>query len=434
MLSFVHLSDIHFHKYSGDNYDVDEDLRNEILLDIKDEFPKYINKTTGVLVCGDVAFSGQKSEYFVAISFLNEILKSLSLSEADVYCVPGNHDVDQNAPKTEPAVYDLQKDLAEQVNQVSYDTKIADIFRGKISPMTLYKTIECYNNNFAAQYSCYFSTDKLYWENSLKINEKYELSIWGINSTIISNADDHKDPKIERKMRLSEIQIPRRRANTIFMTLCHHPPECWVDQGSCLANKLDQRVMVQLYGHKHLQSIRKSNNSIIVGSGAAHPSRKEPDWLPRYNWITLDIENIYGTEYLVVRIYPRIWNGDKFVCDSKNCINSCAERNVFSEYKLILNLDTFQADEQMIERETKMETKEITKNKIDTSWQREFVYDFINLPFLVRCSILDKYGLCLPEDEGKKHTEFIADIIQRAEAKNCVHALITEVNKKRENL
>ena len=30
-ISFVHLSDIHFTKFSGDNLDLDEDLRNEIL-------------------------------------------------------------------------------------------------------------------------------------------------------------------------------------------------------------------------------------------------------------------------------------------------------------------------------------------------------------------------------------------------------------------
>jgi len=28
MLSFIHLSDIHFQKYSGDAYDLDADLRN----------------------------------------------------------------------------------------------------------------------------------------------------------------------------------------------------------------------------------------------------------------------------------------------------------------------------------------------------------------------------------------------------------------------
>lgn len=35
MISFVHLSDIHFTKWSKGSFDIDSDLRNEIILDIK---------------------------------------------------------------------------------------------------------------------------------------------------------------------------------------------------------------------------------------------------------------------------------------------------------------------------------------------------------------------------------------------------------------
>ena len=43
MLSFIHLSDIHFHKYSGDAYDIDHDLRCEIIRDISYEYRKKIS-------------------------------------------------------------------------------------------------------------------------------------------------------------------------------------------------------------------------------------------------------------------------------------------------------------------------------------------------------------------------------------------------------
>ena len=87
MLSFIHLSDIHFHKYSGDKYDVDSDLRNEIIRDIHLEYPKYINSATGILICGDIAFSGQSKEYQVAKEFLADILSDLGLKETDVFIV-----------------------------------------------------------------------------------------------------------------------------------------------------------------------------------------------------------------------------------------------------------------------------------------------------------------------------------------------------------
>ena len=71
-LTFIHLSDIHFNKYSGDNYDLDSDLRNEILEDIKREHDT-IGCPSGILICGDIAYSGKKIEYDNAITFLNEL-------------------------------------------------------------------------------------------------------------------------------------------------------------------------------------------------------------------------------------------------------------------------------------------------------------------------------------------------------------------------
>lgn len=95
MLSFIHLSDIHFHKYSGDAYDIDHDLRCEIIRDISYEYRKKISTIDGILICGDIAFSGDEQQYNSATTFLNEICNALNLDKSHVFCVPGNHDIDQ---------------------------------------------------------------------------------------------------------------------------------------------------------------------------------------------------------------------------------------------------------------------------------------------------------------------------------------------------
>lgn len=95
MLSFIHLSDIHFQKYSGDAYDLDDDLRNELLIDLSKNFPKNISNANGILICGDIAFSAQEREYAVASDFLEQVCQRVSLDPSMVFCVPGNHDVDQ---------------------------------------------------------------------------------------------------------------------------------------------------------------------------------------------------------------------------------------------------------------------------------------------------------------------------------------------------
>ena len=371
---------------------------------------------------GDIAFSGQSKEYQVAKEFLADILSDLGLKETDVYCVPGNHDVDQSIPKKEPAVYYTQKMLEEQVDQNKFDEAIADIFHSVISRKTLYAPIDCYNSEFALQYSCDVTIDNPYWEKTFYLSDGFMLSLWGINSTIISNADDHKEKTAERKMRVSRNQIPKRKANTIYMTLCHHPPECWNDANNELINLINKRAMVQLYGHKHLQTIEADENTIIVGSGATHPSRTEPDWIPRYNWITIDLVNDNAICYLEVKIYPRIWNGCEFICDESNCTVESETKMDYFVHRLNIT------DNITLANTTSAQTQ--SKIAAETLWKRSFVYSFINLPFVTRQSILEKLELFSPEeDEGKKHSEMIPDIINRAETKQCVQALVEEVNK-----
>ena len=385
MLSFIHLSDIHFHRYSGDKYDPDADLRNEIIRDIQLEYPNYINTATGILLCGDIAFSGQIEEYQIAKEFLSEILNSLELEETDVYCVPGNHDVDQAVPRKEPAIYLMQKQLENQVDQNRFDDFITSIFHSSISRKVLYTPIECYNTNFAVQYSCDLTMEKPYWKKSMELDDGFILSLWGINSTIISNSDDHKEKDVERKMRISRMQIPKREANTVYMTLCHHPTECWNDPDNELAHLINKRSVIQLYGHKHLQTIEKKDNTIIIGSGAAHPSRREPDWIPRYNWITINLVNDNSIRYLEVKIYPRIWNDDKFICDDSNCVEEAGKKMNYSYYKLAISDSVSYTNNTLTH---------VQSDIVDEpSWKRPFVYSFINLPTVTRQSILEMFEL-----------------------------------------
>ena len=116
MLSFIHLSDIHFHKYSGDAYDIDHDLRCEIIRDISYEYRKKISTIDGILICGDIAFSGDEQQYNSATTFLNEICNALNLDKSHVFCVPGNHDIDQKITSSQMAVALLQKKLDESIS------------------------------------------------------------------------------------------------------------------------------------------------------------------------------------------------------------------------------------------------------------------------------------------------------------------------------
>lgn len=428
VLAFIHLSDIHFRNYSGDPYDVDQDLRDELLRDISNCYNKHVHRVDGILICGDIAFSGKESEYDAASNFLNNIFGLLQLDKSRVFCVPGNHDVDQSVTKTGASVKYIQNTLKSKSSVDEYDAYLGQIFRNPQDAAALYSPISCYNEKFAAQYGCSLAPDRLIWAQEIQLDADYKLRLIGINSTIVSNESDHLENGTEEPMRIGKMQIPSRENNTIYLSLCHHPPECWFDPEHKLSQKMDHRVTIQLYGHKHLQTIQKTEKGLLIGSGATHPSRLEEGWVPRYNWITLDIKNIAIRKALEVRIFPRIldkaedkFESDKNVCDGKDYV----------EFLLDLPDQCTTGVNHIAGPEN--ESPEVSKISVH-SWERNFIYEFINLPFFRREAVLKKLNLSRPEDEGLKHSELLDAIVFRAKEQNSVAVLLEEMKKETERM
>ena len=431
MLSFVHLSDIHFQKYSGDAYDLDADLRNELLIDLSKNLPKSISTVSGILICGDIAFSAQESEYAVATDFLKEICQRVSLDPSRVFCVPGNHDVDQGVTRGSRSLRALQQELATAEPQEA-EKLLAQICRNHLDAQILCASIEHYNT-FAAKYHCGFAPNILAWEQNMPLDDTHTLCIVGMNSTLISSERDHVDDFTEQPMRLSLSQIPKRRANTIFLSLCHHPPTCWLDPEGKLQNKMDARVAVQLYGHKHLQTVQQADRSIAVGSGATHPVRTEKDWIPRYNWLTLKIEHKAGKEILKVRIYPRVLNKEEtaFITDP-----TLQNGQNYIEYDILGDGAEDISTDNIHEKIDTIYQSEV-ENPIGPpllvdSWERTFIYDFMNLPLYARKHVIEALSLDRLEDVGKSHSELLDRYIERTKA-TCQEAeLLKQVKAEKE--
>ena len=92
-ISWLHLSDFHF-RAEGDNFSqvVSCDaLARDIPSRLSDEFPLQF-----IVVTGDIAFSGQSSEYEIASAFFASLLDNLGLNAERLCIVPGNHDVDRS--------------------------------------------------------------------------------------------------------------------------------------------------------------------------------------------------------------------------------------------------------------------------------------------------------------------------------------------------
>ena len=133
-LSFIHLSDIHFVKSSNDPSDIDKDLREAIITDLKINGRENLENVAGILVTGDIAFSGNRKEYEIAKEYLNRVCDVFNISPSDVYCVPGNHDVNQaivngsdliftaqNAVDEESTIDDADKTFSKYINDNNFN-------------------------------------------------------------------------------------------------------------------------------------------------------------------------------------------------------------------------------------------------------------------------------------------------------------------------
>lgn len=424
MLAFIHLSDIHFNKSSGGRYDLDEDLRNELLRDVTLNYTKHIPKTDGILICGDVAFSGKQEQYDVAVSFLKHLCAQAHLDETEVFCVPGNHDVDQSVAAEEMGLKELQNALEAENCQGALDERVSRIMMGTKTHELLAKPLENYTEHFASQYSCNMR-DLLTWTHDFELDGRYSLRLFGINSTLISNADDHaaKWGTAQRPMRLSILQVPMNKDGVVYLTLCHHPPEHWNDPDGALARLMDDRVAVQLYGHKHLQKIIHRGKTLIVGSGATHPSRLEPDWQPRYNWLTLDV--VPEKDELKVAVYQRVYHNGRFVAD-------CEANGGMDCMTYYLQLDrpaSSPKNEKPLEEVRKSSENGAPTIIENISQQRRFVYDLMNLPDLSRERLLREFSLLDENDKGRRLSELVPLILERAEMKGCSKALFRKTSE-----
>lgn len=178
-ISFIHLSDIHFRRTSGNSYDIDSDLRNAVLMDIKYNLKKDVGNVNGILLGGDIAFAGREDEYKIANSFLKEIAVSLGKEECNIFCVPGNHDVNQDITRQSRSVYVAQCDIDSAQNLDEADWLLEKYMLDSSNPNLLYKPVEQYNK-FAELYACNIDSKKPIWEKYFELDNNMKLKLVGL--------------------------------------------------------------------------------------------------------------------------------------------------------------------------------------------------------------------------------------------------------------
>lgn len=300
--TFVHLSDIHFTGQSGDTcYDLDDDVRHELQRDAAD-FVQRVGAVTGILVTGDIAFSGSREEYVKAGSWLASFSTNVHCSEENVWVVPGNHDVDRRviakSVTTRMAHERLRTSSPEEI-----DAGLRELCDDPVTAGALFEPLRAYKE-FAARFQCGISPERPFWERDLQISDGTIIRLRGLCSVLASNSSDTRG-----RMILGTAQASVRREDGIeYVILCHHPPDWLLDHDRVTA-QLEAKVRLQLFGHKHSQRIQSINDGVRLTAGAMHPDRADREWEPMYNVLQF---GRLSNGLLALRVHTRKWN--KQVC------------------------------------------------------------------------------------------------------------------------
>ncbi|MCH8823490.1 MAG: metallophosphoesterase [Planctomycetes bacterium] len=314
MLNFLHLSDIHFSKPYQAVYDLDQQLRSELLRDAVEVKGEVGSPPHAILISGDIAFAGQSNEYEIAQQWISELCVSLNCPPENVWCVPGNHDVCHPTINADITIRMCHKELR-TCNPCSINSILEDYVKAPND--VLYAPLRNYNA-FAQKYNCPVDHSTPWWEEEFELNDGSMLRLRGLNSTLISDAEDNRG---SNKLVLGGYQYGISRSDGVeYMVMCHHPPDWLIDQDE-VSDGLKALTKVQLFGHKHRLRMTKVDESLILSAGAVHPSRQESDWMPRYNWIGVTIDTVDAERKMLVRVYPRVWQQENstFIADSNSC-------------------------------------------------------------------------------------------------------------------
>ncbi len=419
----IHLSDIHFKRESGVSvHDLDTNVRNELVIDATG-VSTDVGPVAGVLVTGDIAFSGGKREheYDHATDWLRHFCRAVGCPAENVWVVPGNHDVDRDRAK-QKVTRTLHQGIRAEGADV--DTELREIFSDAQSATALLEPLAAYNT-FAGRFGCSISAEKHYWERDLTLTCGTVIRLRGLTSALVSNDEDKRTQIV-----LGEAQVSVARAPGVFhVSLCHHPPD-WLRDHDVVETHLKSKVHVQLFGHKHSQRLDVINGMVRLVAGAMHPERSEPGWLPTYN--VLEISRL-DSDRIGLRVFQRRWDQSdtKFVAwrDSNN--GKEYREFSWSGFPAAEISATHAADVTPVVPSSELASivTEIHATMPPPNHERRLAYRFLTLPFRHQITVANKMDVLTDADRALSDEALFRVLFQRAAEGGLLAKLWTETEQ-----
>jgi len=299
---FLHLSDIHFGQERDERVHIHADVKKQLILDAQDEIRKLPGGVAhGILVTGDIAHSGSRTEYADAGVWLDTLAEAVGCEAHRIQMVPGNHDVDRG--KLSTSATHLLKDIRK-----GGATEYEKILANDIDRAALFARFKDYAQ-FCEGYDCPLDTEGRYSTNLLvELAPGRSIRFIRMNSSLLcTGAENEKKPELMVGARQFTVD---RTDGEETVVLIHHPLN-WIKDNEDAARYLRSRARVMISGHEHnpkvdVEPVKEGKDFMKLAAGATVPFKSDEDYTFCYNIIEFEWDS--ERDALAVTVHPRSWN------------------------------------------------------------------------------------------------------------------------------
>ncbi|HEY5027265.1 MAG TPA: metallophosphoesterase [Candidatus Angelobacter sp.] len=300
-LAFVHLSDIHFGQEKGGRLRIHEDVRERLLDDIADIVQHLpLGKADGIIVTGDLTYSGMIEEYEKVGQWLDEVADRVGCAVTAVQVVPGNHDIHRKSicRSSEWMLSELASKGETALDSFLADEQDREVLYGRLRPY----------RKFAEGYNCPLDgAGGTAGQKIFDIAPRRTLRFIGLNSALTCGTKDEPG-----KLLLGARQwvLPRSKGEELVV-LCHHPLHWFRDSKDAL-RYVHSRARVFISGHEHsprlaVTPVEDGCDLLTLEAGATTPPEETEIYTFTYNILEFSWDE--ATDGLRVDVKPRIWSG-----------------------------------------------------------------------------------------------------------------------------
>jgi hypothetical protein len=141
------------------------------------DFCKEFGSPTAILVCGDVAFSGQGEEFERAGTWLAELAVATGTRPDNVFTVPGNHDVVRSVIEDSQLLSMIHKELRPVDPDAVNERLDRFLNKDREAAELVFRPISNYNV-LAARFGCDVTPSRLFWEHDIELNDGSVLRLF----------------------------------------------------------------------------------------------------------------------------------------------------------------------------------------------------------------------------------------------------------------